>query len=187
LLAVTRIASCPPFPELEGRMLVDVATARGLSLAELVTEVLAGPGGERTLCITFTMSDEDLERNLRHPLSIIGSDGLADLSGKPHPRLFGTFPRMLGRYVRERGLLTLPEAVRKMTSAACERFGLLERGLVAEGMLADLVLFDAATVADVGDYDAPQRAPLGVDCVVVNGTLAYRSGVISRAGRVLAT
>ncbi len=186
LLGVTRIASCPPFPDLEGRMLVDVANERRQSLAELVTEVLAGPGGERTLCITFTMSDEDLERNLRHPLSIIGSDGLADLSGKPHPRLFGTFPRVLGRYVRERGLLTLPEAVRKMTRAACERFGLLERGLVAEGMLADLVLFDAAAVVDVGDYDLPQRAPLGVDCVVVNGTLAYRSGVISRAGRVLA-
>lgn len=186
LLGVTRIASCPPFPELEGRMLVDIAAERGLSLAALVGEVLAGPGGDRTLCITFTMGDEDLERNLRHPLSMIGSDGLADLSGKPHPRLFGTFPRVLGRYVRERGLLSLPEAVRKMTRASCERFGLLERGLVAEGMLADLVLFDATLVADVGDYDLPQRAPLGIDCVVVNGTLAYRSGVISRPGRVLA-
>jgi N-acyl-D-aspartate/D-glutamate deacylase len=186
LLGVTRIASCPPFPELEGRMLPELAAERGVSLARLVSEILAGAGGDRTLCITFTMGDADLERNLRHPLSMIGSDGLADLSGKPHPRLFGTFPRVLGRYVRERGLLTLPEAVCKMTHASCVRFGIAERGLVAEGMLADLVLFDASTVADVGDYDVPQRAPTGVDCVVVNGTLAYRSGAISRAGRVLA-
>lgn len=185
LLQVTRIASCPPFPELEGRMLVDVAAERQQPLPALVTEILAGPGGPRTLCITFTMSDADLERNLRHPLAMIGSDGLADLSGKPHPRLFGTFPRVLGHYVRERGLLTLPEAVRKMTRAACERFGLSERGMVAEGMQADLVLFDSATVQGADDYDFPQRAPRGIECVVVNGTLAYGSGSICRAGRVL--
>ena len=82
-------------------------------------------------------------------------------------------------------MLTLPEAVRKMTRTPCERFGLLERGLLAEGMLADLVLFDSRVVADVGDYDFPQRAPRGIECVVVNGTLAYGSGSISRAGRVL--
>jgi len=87
--------------------------------------------------------------------------------------------------VRERGLLTLPQAVRKMTRAPCERFGLCERGLVAEGMRADLVLFDSMLVADVGDYDFPQRAPRGIECVVVNGTLAYGSGPISRAGSVL--
>ncbi|HXK18962.1 MAG TPA: amidohydrolase family protein, partial [Polyangiaceae bacterium] len=101
LLEVTRLATCPPFPELEGRMLVDIAREQGTSVPELVARILAGPGGERTLCITFTMGDEDLERNLVHPRSMIGSDGLADLSGKPHPRLFGTFPRVLAHYVRE--------------------------------------------------------------------------------------
>ena len=131
------------------------------------------------------MGDENLERNLAHPRSMIGSDGLADLTGKPHPRLFGTFPRVLGHYVRERRLLTLPEAVRKMTRAPCERFGLTGRGRVEEGMQADLVLFDAARVSDVADSDDPMRTPRGIECVVVNGALAYRSGVISRAGHVL--
>lgn len=185
LLDVTRLASCPPFPELEARMLVDIAREQGTTVPELVAHILAGPGGERTLCITFTMADDDLERNLTHPRSMIGSDGLADLSGKPHPRLFGTFPRVLAHYVRERQLLALPEAVRKMTSVPAERFGLAGRGRIAAGMKADLVLFDAETVKDEADYDAPQRLPKGVDCVVVNGALAYGSGVISRAGRVL--
>ena len=187
-LEVTRLASCPPFPELEARMLVDIAREQGSDLPTLVARILAAPGGERTLCITFTMGDADLERNLTHPRSMIGSDGLADLTGKPHPRLFGTFPRVLGRYVRERGLLTLPDAIRKMTRTPCERFGLSGRGRVEEGMLADLVLFDAAQVTDLADYDDPMRSPRGIECVVVNGAMAYRSGVISgstRAGRVL--
>jgi N-acyl-D-amino-acid deacylase len=185
LLEVTRLATCPPFPELEARMLVDIARELGSDVPSVVARILAGPGGERTLCITFTMGDEDLERNLVHPRSMIGSDGLADLSGKPHPRLFGTFPRVLGEYVRKRGLFTLPEAVRKMTRTPCERFGLTGRGRVEEGMQADLVLFDAERVTDVANYDDPMRTPQGIECVVVNGALAYRSGVISRAGRVL--
>lgn len=185
LLSVSRVASCPPFPELEGRMLVEIAAAEGRDVPAVVKRILAGPGGERTLCITFTMGDEDLERNLTHPRSMIGTDGLVDLSGKPHPRLFGTFPRVLGHFVRERQLLALPEAIRKMTSVPCQRFGLAERGLIAEGSFADLVLFDAGAVADVATYDDPKQTPVGVECVVVNGALAYRSGVISRAGRVL--
>jgi N-acyl-D-aspartate/D-glutamate deacylase len=185
LLEVTRIASCPSFPELEAKNLVDIARDWRVTVPETVQRILAGPGGERTLCITFTMGDEDLERNLSHPRALIGSDGLADLSGKPHPRLYGTFPRVLAKYVRERGLLALPEAIRKMTRSSCERFGLAGRGRVEEGMNADLVLFDAGDVADVASYDEPQREPRGIECVVVNGALAYRSGLISRAGRVL--
>jgi N-acyl-D-amino-acid deacylase len=185
LLEVSRIASCPPFPELEGRMLVELAAEAATDVPTFVTRILAAPGGERTLCITFTMGDEDLERNLSHPHALIGSDGLVDLSGKPHPRLFGTFPRVLGHYVRERGLLALPEAIRKMTHASCERFGLEERGRIAEGMIADLVLFDADTVTPRASYDDPKRTPSGIECVVVNGAMAYRSGAISRAGRVL--
>jgi N-acyl-D-amino-acid deacylase len=184
-LQVTRLASCPPFPELEGRMLADIARDEGNDMPALVKRILAGAGGERTLCITFTMGDEDLERNLVHERAMIGSDGLADLTGKPHPRLFGTFPRVLAEYVRRRGLLTLPEAVRKMTSVPCDRFGLAGRGRIREGLQADLVLFDAERVTDVANYDDPMRTPTGIECVVVNGALAYRSGVISRSGRVL--
>jgi len=185
LLNVTRLASCPPFPELEGRMLVDIARDEGSDVPALVTRILAGPGGERTLCITFTMGDEDLDRNLVHERAMIGSDGLADLTGKPHPRLFGTFPRVLAEYVRRRQLLTLPDAVRKMTSVPCDRFGLAGRGRIREGLQADLVLFDAERVTDVANYDDPMRTPVGIECVVVNGALAYRSGVISRSGRPL--
>lgn len=185
LLDVTRIASCPPYPELEARMLVDIARDEGSTVPDVVARILAGPGGERTLCITFTMGDEDLERNLSHPRSMIGSDGLADLSGKPHPRLFGTFPRVLAHYVRERQLLSLPAAIRKMTRVPAERFGLAGRGRLEPGMKADLVLFDAEKVKDEASYDSPQRFPAGIECVVVNGALAYRSGVISRAGRPL--
>jgi N-acyl-D-aspartate/D-glutamate deacylase len=185
LLEVTRLASCPPFPELEARLLVDIAREQGTELPALVARILAAPGGERTLCITFTMGDEDLERNLVHERSMIGTDGLADLTGKPHPRLFGTFPRVLCEYVRKRRLLSLPEAVRKMTRWPCERFGLARRGRVEEGMQADLVLFDAERVTDVANYDEPMRTPSGIECVVVNGALAYRSGVISRFGRAL--
>jgi N-acyl-D-aspartate/D-glutamate deacylase len=188
LLEVTRIASCPPYPDLEGRMLIDVAAERGLALPELVAQILAAPDGERTLCITFTMGDADLERNLTHASSMIGSDGLADLSGKPHPRLFGTFPRVLGHYVRERRLLELPQAVSKMTRGPCERFGLVGRGRLEPGMKADLVLFDAEAVTDAASYDAPQRYPVGIECVVVNGALAYRSdapSAISRHGSAL--
>ncbi len=90
LLEVTRIASCPPFPELEGQMLTEAARALGLDVPALVSRILAAPEGVRTLCITFTMGDEDLERNLTHPRAMIGSDGLVDLSGKPHPRLAAT-------------------------------------------------------------------------------------------------
>jgi N-acyl-D-aspartate/D-glutamate deacylase len=166
-------------------MLVDIAREEGTTVPELVARILAGPGGERTLCITFTMGDDDLERNLVHPRSLIGSDGLADLSGKPHPRLFGTFPRVLAEYVRQRRLLELPTAIRKMTSLPAERFGLTGRGRLAPGMKADLVLFDAETVKDEASYDRPQLLPAGIECVVVNGALAYRSGVISRAGQTL--
>ena len=144
-------------------MLVDIATELNTDVPTLVARLLAGAGGERTLCITFTMGDEDLERNLTHPHSMIGSDGLADLSGKPHPRLFGTFPRVLGHYVRERQLLQLPEAVRKMTSMPCQRFGLAGRGKVEPGMFADLVLFDAEQVTDVASYDAPKCLPRGIE------------------------
>jgi N-acyl-D-amino-acid deacylase len=92
---------------------------------------------------------------------------------------------VLAKYVRERRLLDLPTAIRKMTSLPAERFGLTGRGRLAPGMKADLVLFDAETVKDEASYDSPQLLPGGIDCVVVNGALAYRSGVISRAGRAL--
>jgi N-acyl-D-aspartate/D-glutamate deacylase len=182
LARVIRIASCPAFREFEGRMLVDIAAERGIEVTEAVRLVLTAPKGDRTLCIQFVIDEADVETNLAHADMMIGSDGIPDLRGMPHPRLFGTFPRILGRYVRERGLLSLPEAVRRMTSLAARTFGLAERGLVREGYWADLVLFDADRVTDEATWDEPKLPPSGIRMVVVNGSIALEDGVHTGAG-----
>jgi N-acyl-D-aspartate/D-glutamate deacylase len=182
LAEVIRIASCPAFRELEGRMLVDVAAERRMDVTDLVKEVLTAPLGDRTICIQFIIDEADVETNLRHADMMVGSDGIPDLRGRPHPRLFGTFPRVLGRYVRERGTLGLAEAVRRMTSLSAETFGLVERGRVRAGFWADLVLFDPATIVDTATYDDPQREPTGISLVVVNGEIAYERGAHTGVG-----
>src|SRR5438067_874721 len=116
-----------------GRFLVDIASERCVDLTELVRTILTAPQGERTICIQFIIDEADIETNLRHPLMMVGSDGIPNLQGRPHPRLFGTFPRVLAEYVRGRGVLPLAEAVRRMTSLSCDRFGLADRGRVREG------------------------------------------------------
>jgi N-acyl-D-amino-acid deacylase len=179
---VTRIASCPAFRDLEGRMLVDVAAERGIDVTDLVTQILTAQLGDRTICIQFLIDEADVETNLRHRDMMVGSDGIPDLRGRPHPRLFGTFARVLGRYVRERGVLGLSEAVRRMTSLAADTFGLVDRGRVREGGFADLVLFDPATVLDTATYDDPQREPVGIRLVVVNGRVAYDGGLHTGVG-----
>jgi N-acyl-D-aspartate/D-glutamate deacylase len=157
-------------------MLTDIAAERGWQLGEAVRQVITGPRGKETLCIQFIIAEEDIETNLRHPQVMIGSDGIPALNGMPHPRLFGTMPRVLAHYVRERGVLHLEEAIRRMTSLPCERFGLVGRGIVQEGNWADLVLFDPAAVRDVATYDDPKREPEGIRMVVVNGQVAYDDG-----------
>ena len=182
LAEVIRIASCPAFRDLEGRMLVDVAAERGVDVTELVKTILTAPLGDRTICIQFIIDEADVETNLRYRDMMIGSDGIPDLKGRPHPRLFGTFPRILARYVRERHVLGLEDAVRRMTSLAADTFGLVDRGRVREGAFADLVLFDAATVEDTATYDDPKREPHGIRLVVVNGRVAYDEGRHTGAG-----
>jgi N-acyl-D-amino-acid deacylase len=172
----TRLASCPAFPHYESRALPDIAADEGLALDELVRRVLTGPEARQVVSITFVIDEADVEANLRHPRMMIGSDGIPDLRGNPHPRLFGTFPRVLARYVRERSVLSLEEAVRRMTSLSCERFGLDERGRIAEGWWADLVLFDPDRVADTATYDEPKQEPVGVACVVVTGAVVVDEG-----------
>ena len=182
LAEVIRIASCPAFRELEGRMLVDVAAERRMDVTDLVKEVLTAPLGDRTICIQFIIDEADVETNLQHADMMVGSDGIPDLRGRPHPRLFGTFPRVLGRYVRERGILGLEEAVRRMTSLSADTFGLVDRGRVKEGCWADLVLFDPATIVDTATYDDPQREPTGVSLVIVNGEIALEHGAHTGVG-----
>ena len=182
LAASIRLASCPAFPDYEGRHLPDIAAETGEELGALVVRILTAPLGRRTICIQFLMQEPDVATNLRHPKVMVGSDGIPDLDGRPHPRLYGTFPRVLGRYVRDEGVLALGEAVRRMTSLACDRFGLVDRGRIEVGAWADLVLFDPATVVDRATWDEPQVEPAGVALVVVNGQIAYRDGVHTGVG-----
>lgn len=179
---VIRIANCPAFREFEGRMLIDIARERGEDIADTVRLILTAPKGDRTICIHFIIDEADIEENLRYPGMMVGSDGIPTLNGKPHPRLFGTFPRVLGDYVRKRGVLTLEDAVARMTSVSAETFGLKERGRIEAGWHADLVLFDPGTIIDTATYDDPKQTPAGVSLVVVNGKVAWRNGVHANAG-----
>ncbi|MFN0145117.1 MAG: amidohydrolase family protein, partial [Dehalococcoidia bacterium] len=170
------------YRQFEGRMLTDIATEQEWTLDEAVREVVTSPRGRNVICIQFIIDEPDIDTNLRHPRMMIGSDGIPELTGNPHPRLFGTMPRVLGHYVRDRGVLTLEDAVHRMTSLACERFGLAERGLVKEGYWADLVLFDPATVKDLATYEKPKQEPAGISMVVVNGQVACEGGQHTGAG-----
>ncbi len=173
LAEVIRIASCPAFREYEGRMVKDIAAAAGEDVTATVHRILTAPRGDRTICIQFIIDEADVEANLAHADMMVGSDGIPDLRGKPHPRLFGTFPRVLGHYVRDRGIMSLPEAVRRMTSLSARTFGLTDRGEIRAGCYADIVLFDPAAVIDKATYDEPQTEPDGIRLVVVNGAVAY--------------
>lgn len=127
--------------------------------------------------IEFCMDEADIVTALSEPHGMVGSDGLPPgTGGKPHPRRFGTFPRVLRSAVRESGVLSLGEAVRKMTSLPAETFSLRGRGVVEEGAIADLVVFDPATVGDVGTYDDPVRSPVGIDLVMLGGEVTVRDG-----------
>jgi N-acyl-D-amino-acid deacylase len=187
LAQAIQLASCPAFREYEGRMLVDVARELDLSAPETVQHILTAPEGKKTICIQHTMDEGDVVTNLRHDRVMVGSDGIPDLTGRPHPRLFGTFPRVLGRYVREQGVLELESAVRRMTSLSCDVHGLRGRGRVAVGNWADLVLFDPSIVLDVATYEDPKRESVGINNVWVNGQLAFHQGHHTQigAGRVL--
>jgi len=176
-----RLATVPGRPEWQGKTLMDVALELDLPPDQAAARILEGPGQE-TVIIQFIMREEDVERNIQHEAMMIGSDGIPVLEGFPHPRLFGTFPRVLGVYVRERGLVSLPEAVRRMTSLPAQVFGLTDRGVLAPGMWADLVLFDPAIVRDTATYEDPMQEPEGIALVVVNGTVAYADGHHMGAG-----
>jgi N-acyl-D-amino-acid deacylase len=182
-----RFGYCPPFPEYQGRGVAAVAADEGITVGELMARIVAAPGGRRTISIGFGMSEEDLLTNVQHPRMMIGSDGIPDLDGLPHPRLFGTFPRIFAEYVRRHRVISVPEAIRRMTSLPAARFGLAGRGTLAAGAHADLVVFDPAQIRDVATYEDPKREPEGVHWVVINGRLAYDRGrhTGTRAGQLL--
>jgi dihydroorotase/N-acyl-D-amino-acid deacylase len=172
-------------PDLQGRTLYDWAVDRGLEPtsangAQLVIEAeLKGGAG----AIYHVMDEGDVERIMRHPMTAIASDGGLSRPGvdHPHPRAYGTFPRVLGYWVRERKVLTLEDAVRKMTALPAWRLGLTDRGRIAEGMLADLVVFDPATVADKATFEAPHQYPVGIPWVIVHGIPVVADGQFTAA------
>jgi len=169
-----------PHPETAGRPLSDIASEWNLSHLDAARRLQ--PAG----AIYHSIDEQDMRRILAHPATMIGSDGLP-WDKHPHPRLWGTYPRVLGRYCREEKLFSLPEAIRKMTSMPAQRFGLSERGKVAEASFADLVLFDPATIRDMATFADPIRAAAGIHSVWVNGVLSYTAHGLtgSRAGRFL--
>jgi N-acyl-D-amino-acid deacylase len=169
-----------PHPEATGRNLMDIAAEWGVDIHEAARRL--DPAG----AIYFQMDEADVERVLRFPLTMIGSDGLPH-DAHPHPRLWGTFPRVLGLYSRERGLFPLETAVHKMTGLSAKTFRLNGRGVLAVGNFADLVVFDPETVIDRATYDEPKKLSAGIEQVYVNGTLTFEAGATSvrRAGRLV--
>jgi N-acyl-D-amino-acid deacylase len=174
----------------EGQRLGTYATSLGQDPYVLTVALLRRNQG-RVGMVGFAMSEENLERILAHPLGMVCSDGGAVAidspapRGHPHPRSVGSFPRVLGRYVRERKALTLEQAVHKMSGFPASRLRFAGRGRVAEGLAADLVVFDPATVADRATYEDPFQYPVGIPVVVVNGEVVLRGGerTAARPGR----
>jgi N-acyl-D-aspartate/D-glutamate deacylase len=186
------IAWCPKRQDAEGRRIAEIAAARRLDPLDAVFELLRDAEGVASM-IMFQLDEADLRRALAHPHVMIGSDGSAlatsgEMSaGKPHPRSYGTFPRVLGEYTREQRVLSLPEAVHKMTGLPARRLGLRDRGVIRVGARADLVVFDPKRIADQATYDDPHRYPVGVEHVLVNGSAVIRDGehTGSLPGRIL--
>ena len=170
-----------PHPEVTGRMLSDIAAEWGVTQQEACLRLK--PGG----ACYFQMNEEDVERVIAHPRTMIGSDGLPH-DRHPHPRLWGAFPRVLARYWHERRLFSLEQAVHKMTGLTARNLRIADRGLLRVGQMADVVVFDPETVRDTATYDKPHGVSEGILHVFVNGVCAYRGNearVLARAGRML--
>jgi N-acyl-D-amino-acid deacylase len=165
-------------PEANGRDLADIAKEWSVSLEDACDRL--HPAG----AIYFMMDEKDVQAALSHPSAMIGSDGLP-FDAHPHPRLWGTFPRVLGHYVRALKLFPLEEAVRRMTSLPAETFGLTARGVLKQGRYADICVFDADTIIDTADFATPISPARGIELVLVNGEVAYGGSSVSRSGEVL--
>jgi N-acyl-D-amino-acid deacylase len=174
------IASSVPHPEMAGRDLKDIAAEWGVSGAEAAQRLQPGTA------IYFMMDEADVQRILAFDDTMIGSDGIP-VGDKPHPRLWGTFPRVLGHYSRDLGLFPLETAIWKMTGLTARTFGLPQRGTLQVGHHADVVIFDAATVRDAANYTTPTLPAEGIDSVIVNGRITWQAGAHTgvRAGQVL--
>jgi len=176
----------------EGMTLTQIGKAMGKDPRDAVVDLVIADRGESSV-ITAIMSEDDVRTALKHPLVGVGTDSAAKAEdgqlseSKSHPRAWGSFPRILGRYVRDERLLTLEEAIRKMTSKAAARVHLSDRGLLRPGMAADITIFDSAAIRDVSTFEDPKHYSVGVKHVLVNGRRVVADGVITseRPGRAL--
>jgi N-acyl-D-amino-acid deacylase len=185
------VAACGFDSSLNGKSLRQILEERGTppstaAAADLIVQLNARG---TVSCVYHNMDDADVERILRHPACMIGSDGtvLKHGAGVPHPRCYGTFPRILAVYVREKKVLSLEEAIRKMTSLSAQRMGLYDRGLLRPGMMADLVIFDPDRIRDRATFTDPHQYPDGIEYVFVNGKMVVERGAMTsqRPGRAL--
>ncbi|MBI03264.1 MAG: hypothetical protein CL468_04455 [Acidimicrobiaceae bacterium] len=183
--AASVVVASSTYPDSVGRSLLDLGELNGLTFDEMAFRITETDPG--TVVVRHGMTEVDVCAAMRHEVAMIGSDGLPSADGRPHPRLYGTFPRVLGRYVRESGVLTLPEAIRKMTSLPAEKFRLDRRGAIRKGWYADLSLFDPKIIIDRATYENPRLLSTGVLHVVVNGDLVVSNGrhLGTRSGYVL--
>jgi N-acyl-D-amino-acid deacylase len=168
----------------EGENLEEIAKNRGQSTLETLFDIILEEENAATM-VSFSMSENDVRTVMRSPLQMVCTDGII-LRGKPHPRAYGSFPRVIGKYVRE-GTISLEEAIRKMTSLPAQTFGIRDRGLLKPGMQADITIFDPDTVIDTATYEDPIQFPKGIEYVIVNGevTVDRREPTGTRAGNVL--
>ncbi|MCI2424780.1 D-aminoacylase [Candidatus Acetothermia bacterium] len=187
-----QIAYCKINKDYEGMRLQELADRQGNDPYNTLFDLLIAE--EATVgIVNFAMSETDVRFVMKHSAVMIGSDGSALATygvlhrGKPHPRSYGTFPRVLGKYAREEKVLAMEEAIRKMTALPAEKLGLYDRGRIAEKMQADIVIFNPQTVRDNADYINPHRYPAGIEYVLVNGTIVIANGQHTNklAGRVL--
>jgi N-acyl-D-amino-acid deacylase len=180
-----QLARCEWDASLAGKRLGDVTKGRGLPVTIENAAETALWLVERGGCsgIFHAISEDDLQRVLKHAATMIGSDGEVPIFGNanPHPRSYGTFARVLGRYVRELKTITLEDAVRKMSAYPAQRIGLADRGVLREGLKADLAIFDPAAVRDLATFEQPHQYALGMDYVIVNGQVAFEAGKMTAA------
>ncbi len=189
------ISRFEPNPNFEGRTLADVAKELNLSVIEAAIKLVEIAANEKKGIgiVNFNQSEENVKKIMSKPWVMVGTDGYALkpegvlAKGVAHPRSYGTFPRILGRYVREERLMSLEEAIRKMTSLPASKLGFKDRGLIKEGMVADIVIFDPKTVIDKATYMKPHQFPEGIEYVLVNGEIVVEKGVHTRKlpGKVL--
>lgn len=185
-LDLVQIVRCPDFPDFAGLRVPEIAQRDGITTSDVARSIIAGPRATETICVIFEMDERDMRSVLAHPRAMIGSDGIPQDGGVPHPRLLGAFPRVLGQYSRDEGLFDLQSAVAKMSAIPASRYALADRGTLAVGSFADITIFNPLTVADSATY-RQRGGPVGIEWVLINGSVAVGPDGLtdSLAGRVL--